>query len=204
MVHFCIFFTRWPVYLQQPVALPRAFCGGTVPYFICRQSLAGATRKNGHVIGYAHSAMEQNASPQPNDPTTGQPHNTEQVIPVIEEFVTLHQEVVTTGKVQIKKTVTQEQAFVNLPITNEFYDIERVPVHETRDTPPPPLRYEGDVMIIPVTKEITVIQKRYEVIEELRITRRVTETPFMQEITLMKEHVDVVRHRDSDQAPGQF
>lgn len=142
--------------------------------------------------------------PNKNGGSAGQEKRTDQVIPVMEEFATVHKEVIATGKVHIKKTVTEEQATVNLPITNEFYDIERVPVNETRETPPPSVRYEGDVMIIPVTKEITVIQKRYEVIEELRITRRVTETPVMQEITLMKEHVDVVRHRDSDAEPRRF
>jgi stress response protein YsnF len=48
-------------------------------------------------------------------------------------------------------------------------------------------------MIIPVLKEITVVQKKYEVVEELRITRRVTETPMVQEITLRKEHIHVER-----------
>lgn len=131
------------------------------------------------------------------------PAGKQQVIPVVEEFATVHQEMVETGKVSIRKTVSEEQALVNLPITNEFYDIERVAVHEVRDTPPPSLRYEGDTMIIPVTKEITVIQKRYEVVEELRITRKLTETPVMQEITLRKEQVHVERRRGDD-APERF
>jgi uncharacterized protein (TIGR02271 family) len=113
-------------------------------------------------------------------------------------------EVVDTGKIRIRKTVSEDQAVVNLPVTNESYDIERVPVHEVRDTPPPSVRYEGDVMIIPVTKEITVIQKRYEVIEELRITRKITETPMMQEITLMKESVHVERTRSNDGETERF
>jgi uncharacterized protein (TIGR02271 family) len=132
--------------------------------------------------------------------------NTEaaRVIPVVEEFVTVQREILETGKVHIRKTVTEEQALINLPITNESYDIERVAVNEVRDTPPPSVRYEGDVMIIPVTKEITVIQKRYEVVEELRITRKVTETPNMQEITLMKEQVHVERKHHNDDAPERF
>jgi uncharacterized protein (TIGR02271 family) len=127
-----------------------------------------------------------------------------QVIPVIEEFAVVQREILETGKVHVRKTVTEEQALINLPITNESYDIERVPVNETRDTPPPAVRYEGDVMIIPVTKEITVIQKRYEVVEELRITRKVTETPNLQEITLMKEQVHVERKRHNEDAPERF
>ncbi len=126
------------------------------------------------------------------------------VIPVVEEFATVQREIVETGKVHIRKTVAQEQALINLPITNESYDIERVAVHEVRDTPPPPVRYEGDVMIIPVTKEITIVQKRYEIIEELRITRKITETPHMQEITLMKEQVHIERKRHNGDTPEHF
>lgn len=127
-----------------------------------------------------------------------------QSIPVMAEFATIHKEVVETGKVNIRKKVIEETAVVNLPILNESYDIERVPVHEVRDTPPPSVRYEGDVMIIPVTKEFTVVQKRYEVIEELRITRKVTETPIVQEITLLKEQVTVERRRGDDEPAERF
>jgi uncharacterized protein (TIGR02271 family) len=116
------------------------------------------------------------------------------IIPVIEEHATVHREVVETGKVHIRKTVTKEDVKINLPITNESYEIERVPVaSKILDEPPPPVRYEGDVMIIPVLKEITVVQKKYEVVEELRITRHLTETPLVQEITLLKEHIQVER-----------
>lgn len=126
------------------------------------------------------------------------------VIPVVEEFATISKEVVETGKVHIRKKVTEEKALVNLPIINESYDIERVPVNKVQDTPPPSVRYEGDVMIIPVTKEITVIQKRYEVVEELRIMRKTSETPMMQEITLMKEEVQVERSRTNSDETERF
>lgn len=135
-----------------------------------------------------------------NDPAVQQT----QSIPVMAEFATIHKEVVETGKVNIRKKVIEETAVVNLPILNESYDIERVPVNQVRDTPPPSVRYEGDVMIIPVTKEFTVVQKRYEVIEELRITRKVTETPIVQEITLLKEQITVERRRSNDEPAERF
>ena len=122
-------------------------------------------------------------------------NNDEQVvIPVIEEYATVHKEVIETGKVHIRKTVAEDKAIVNLPIINENYDITRVPVtNEVHDTPPPPVRYEGDTMIIPVIKEVTVMVKRYEVIEEVRITKKITETPMMQEVVLRRESVHIER-----------
>lgn len=117
----------------------------------------------------------------------------DQVIPVIEEHATVHKIVVETGKVNIHKSVTEEKTAINLPVINESYNIERVAVNKVYDTPPPSMRYEGEVMVIPVMREVTVVQKRYEVVEELRITRQLTETPLVQEITLRKENVKVVR-----------
>ena len=61
------------------------------------------------------------------------------------------------------------------------------------DAPPAAVRYEGNKMIIPVIREITVVQKKYEVIEELHIVRQVSETPLVQEITLLKESIEVER-----------
>lgn len=145
-----------------------------------------------------------------NDSGNNFPHNGDataervQVIPVVEEFASVTKQVVETGKVHIRKTVSEEHALINLPVINESYDIERVPVNKVQDMPPPSVRYEGDVMIIPVTKEITIIQKRYEIVEELRIVRKVTETPMMQEITLLKETVQVERIRNNDDATERF
>ena len=117
----------------------------------------------------------------------------EMVIPVIQEHATIHKEVIETGKVRIRKTVKEDKAVVNLPVVNESYDITRIPVNSVHDNPPPAFRYEGDTMVIPVVKEVTVMIKRYEVVEELRITKKLTETPLMQEISLRSEEVHVER-----------
>lgn len=119
-----------------------------------------------------------------------------EIISVVHEHAVIHKEMVETGKLHIRKRVTEEVVSVNLPVINETYSVEHVPVEKKiLDTPPPALRYEGDKMIIPVLREITVVQKKYEVIEELHITRQSVETPMVQEITLMKEHVQVERSK---------
>lgn len=134
----------------------------------------------------------QNRLLQPDEKKVNE--TSEETISVVHEQVTVHKEVVETGKVHIRKRVTEEVVSVNLPIINESYRVEHVPVEKKiLDTPPPALRYEGDKMIIPVLREITVVQKKYEVIEELHIIRQSEVTPLVQEITLLKEHVTVER-----------
>jgi uncharacterized protein (TIGR02271 family) len=121
----------------------------------------------------------------------------EENIKLIEEKLVISKEIVETGKVHIRKTVTEEVASVNIPITNEIYQVERVEVPlRTLDSPPEPMRQDGDTTIIPVVREITVVQKKYQVIEEIHIHRTLTQTPLTQEITLRKEHINVERSQE--------
>ncbi|TCZ74963.1 YsnF/AvaK domain-containing protein [Flaviaesturariibacter aridisoli] len=114
------------------------------------------------------------------------------VIPVIQEFMTVEKEVVETGRVTVRKTVREEEAALNIPLVSEQYDVKRVAKSDVYLKPPVP-RQEGDTIIVPVVKEILVIEKRYEVTEEVHLTKRVSTTPHVQQITLLKEQVDVIR-----------
>ena len=116
-----------------------------------------------------------------------------QVIPVLQEQVTVGKRLVETGKVHISKTVTEDQTSVSIPLMHEEYDVERVPVNKVVETAPPALRYEGDTAIIPVLREVLVVQKHYEITEEIRITKRKTETTDTQQVNLRKEEVHIER-----------
>jgi uncharacterized protein (TIGR02271 family) len=143
--------------------------------------------------------MEENRDykPKEDNRSSGTQSNSrlnERVIPVVHEYASVNKEVIETGKVRIRKTVSEEKASVNLPVLSETYQVEYLPGYkDLLDTPPPAVRYEGDTMIIPVLREVSVVVKKYEVVEEIHITRRITETPLVQEITLLKEHVDIER-----------
>ena len=115
------------------------------------------------------------------------------ILPVIEEHVIISKEVVETGKVLIKKRVKEEEAFINLPLIQEGYQVERKPGKKELLTHHPPIRHEGDKMIIPVVREVLVVEKRYEVTEEVHVIKTKTEVPNMQQITLLKEEVQIER-----------
>jgi uncharacterized protein (TIGR02271 family) len=114
------------------------------------------------------------------------------VIPVIEEHMTVEKEVIEAAKVHVRTKVTEEEATVYLPITSELYEVRRVEVDKVYNTAPP-VRYEGDTIIVPVIEEIVVVEKRYKVKEEVHLVKHTTETPFMQQVTLRKENVQVDR-----------
>jgi uncharacterized protein (TIGR02271 family) len=126
------------------------------------------------------------------------------VIPVIQEQVKVDKQSVETGKVQIRKTVTEELADVNIPVIEESYKVERIPVNKVVDTPPEAVRYEGDTMIIPVLREVVVVQKRYEIVEEVRLTKTKTETEFNQQVRLKKENISIDRTSSGKQENSQY
>ena len=122
-------------------------------------------------------------------------------IPVIEEQVHVDKEVRETGQVRISKDVHREDVSLNLPIIHEEAEIERVEINQYVDTPPPPVRYEGDKMIIPVLKEVLVVEKRILVVEELHITKHRTEEQDSQQIELRREEIRVERRQSNSNDP---
>ncbi|QMU27922.1 YsnF/AvaK domain-containing protein [Adhaeribacter radiodurans] len=117
---------------------------------------------------------------------------TTHVIPVIEEHVQVGKRVVETGRVRIIKTVNEEEAQVETPLLQEEVQVERVPVNQYIEAAPA-VRYEGDVMIIPVIQEVVVIEKRLMLVEEIRINKQQIQTNVSQTVTLRKEEVKIER-----------
>lgn len=122
------------------------------------------------------------------EPVAGQ----EVVIPVIEERIRVEKKLVESGRVRISKKLQVEEETVDIPVLQEEVVVERVPVHQFVETAPQ-IRYEGDTMIVPVVREVVVVEKRIELIEELHITKRTTQTQVSQQIDLRKEEVIVER-----------
>jgi uncharacterized protein (TIGR02271 family) len=133
--------------------------------------------------------LEQGQQPIPESAAIGDTR----IIPVVEEQLHIGKQVVETGKVRISKKVTEQPTPVSIPLVREQYDIERVAINQVVDTPPPAMRYEGDTTIIPVLREVMVVQKRYEIMEEIRITKRKTESTDTQQVVLRKEEINIER-----------
>ena len=141
---------------------------------------------------------QRDISAEPNRQPEDSHEDRAQVIPVVREQVTVGKKLVETGKVRISKKVSEDQTSVSIPLMREEYDVQRVPVNQVVDTPPPAMRYEGDTAIIPVLREVMVVQKRYEITEEIRITKRRTESTDTQQVSLRKEEVHIERSGTDD------
>ena len=114
------------------------------------------------------------------------------VIPVIAEEIAVGKKVVESGKVRISKRISEHEEVVDVPLFREEVRVERVPVNLFVEAPPP-VRQEGDTMIIPVVEEQIVIQKKLLLVEELRVRKEVIEHHAPQTVNLRKEEVEIKR-----------
>ncbi len=120
------------------------------------------------------------------------PDEKEVVIPVIEEFASVGKKRVETANITVTKKVLETTEAVDVALQSEVYHIEHVTINKyVNDDAVPTARQEGDTFILPVLKEVLV--KRMLLVEEVRITKRVTQTTEPQHITLRTETVDVKR-----------
>ena len=113
-------------------------------------------------------------------------------VPIVREHLIVDKERIETGRVRIAKQIREELQMVEVPVAREEVNIERVTLHRPIEAVPP-VRHEGDTLVIPVVREELVVEKRLVLVEEIRITRRVTEATHSQEVTLRQEELVIDR-----------
>jgi len=115
------------------------------------------------------------------------------VIPVVEERVEVGKKVIEKAKVHVSKTVNHNIESYDIPLSSEEIVVKRVPKNELVDKVPEGIRYEGDIMIIPVLKEVAVIEKRIMLVEEIHVAKYKYDKVETREVTVRKEEVHVER-----------
>ena len=129
--------------------------------------------------------------------TDMQEDNAGMVIPVIQEQITFDKQVIESGKVRISKRIVEHEELVDVPLFREEVDIEHVPINQFVETQPQ-VRQEGNTMIIPVVQEQVFYQKRLLLVEELHVKKQIVEEHKPQQITLLKEEVNITRSTEND------
>ena len=117
---------------------------------------------------------------------------TEVVVPIIQEQITVGKRMVETATVEVTKTVTEGPEPVHVVVAHDETSVEHVPVNRIVDKVPE-IRYDGDTMIIPVMKEVAVVEKKLMLVEELHVTKRAVQTQETEYITVRREHLEVKR-----------
>lgn len=134
---------------------------------------------------------------QPASRTTSKVETTEEVIPVVEETLSTRKREVETGKVQVRQVVREHVETVDELLYQESVEFRRVPVDEFVDEVPP-VREEGDTIVVPVVEEVLVVEKRLRLIEEVHVRKERSMAHKPQEVTLRRTEVVVEREAPQD------
>ena len=121
--------------------------------------------------------------------------DSESTIPVVEENVHVGKRVINADKVRISKKVNAEEVTVKVPTIHEEVTVEHVSINQYVDSPPA-VQQDGNVTIIPIVKEVLVVEKRLVLVEEIHVTKRPVETSVAQNQILRKEEVTIDRDQD--------
>jgi stress response protein YsnF len=126
----------------------------------------------------------------------------EEIIPLVEETVTLGKRQVVTGRVRVQTLTDAVEELAHAEVQRETVEVTRVPIDRMVETAPA-IRTEGDVTILPIVEEVLVIEKRLVLKEELHIRRRIETEAVEVPVTLRKQRAIVERLDPDDQAPDR-
>ena len=121
----------------------------------------------------------------------------QEAIPLVEEKLSVGIREVETGRVRIRTLVDEHVELARADLSRETVEVERVPVGREIDALPP-VREEGDTLIVPVVEEVLVVEKRLWLREEVRLTRTRTVEPFEAPVTLRRTEAVVERSENQD------
>ncbi len=113
----------------------------------------------------------QNPSSLATDTSTMMERNGEILIPIASERLNIAKRVVDLGELRIHKKVEQIEEVQSVSVTHDELVVERIPMNQPLDAPLQP-RTENDVLIIPIMKEVLVVQRQLVLVEEVRVSKR--------------------------------
>lgn len=114
------------------------------------------------------------------------------VVPVSEEQLEISKRTVPTAVVHLEKHVQSFDVRLDEPIAIVSWKVERIAVCQVVETAPS-VRQEGETTIYPVLEEQALITKQLVLVEEVRVSRELSEQRDTRTITLRREHWGVQR-----------
>jgi uncharacterized protein (TIGR02271 family) len=120
------------------------------------------------------------------------------VLRLLQEEVSFDRERVETGRVRVRTVTREHEETVEVPLTKEYVEVERVPIGREIEAMPAS-RQEGDVTIVPVVEEIVVTRRKLVLKEEVHL-RLVRTTEQHRESVVLRRHEAVIERLPAGQA----
>ena len=135
-------------------------------------------------------SVEESRSSAIDDPGTMQ--GGELKIPLHGEEIVVSRFKRESAVVRVATVTRNREQQVDAELTRERIEIERVPLGHVVDAMPP-VREEGDVIIMPVVEEILVVERKLVLKEEVRIRRIRSIEQHHETITLREQEAVITR-----------
>lgn len=116
----------------------------------------------------------------------------EEKIPVIEESVQIQRRQRETGTVRVRILPREEHVSLNEAVIHDEVEVTRVPVERWVDAPERE-RCEDGKIIVPVHRELLVVERRLQVFEEIHITPRRRQERTREDVVLRSEEAVIER-----------
>lgn len=120
-------------------------------------------------------------------PSAPGPDTDDLTLPLHTEEVVVSRRQVAGDTVQVSTVTREHDHEINEELTHQLVEVERAPIGRQVDAVPP-VREEGDTIVIPVVEEFVVVERRLILKEEVRIRR----------VAVTERHRETVTVRDQD------
>jgi uncharacterized protein (TIGR02271 family) len=114
------------------------------------------------------------------------------VVPLLSEEVAVTKEKRETGRVRVTTVTREREELVDELLARERVEVERVAVEKPVEAIPP-VREEGDTIVIPIVEEVLVVERRLVLKEEVRVRRMRSTERHQERVTLRKQEATVTR-----------
>jgi len=118
---------------------------------------------------------------------------------LLAEELSVGREAVETGRVRVSKQTHTREVAVEESLLRESAEIEKIPIGR-QIFEMPPVRHEGETIVVPIVEEILHTERRLILKEEVRITRRKTTEQFHDRVTLRYQEAVVTRVQSASEA----
>jgi uncharacterized protein (TIGR02271 family) len=118
---------------------------------------------------------------------------------LLAEELSVGKEAVETGRVRVSKQTHTREVTIDEDLLRESAEIETVPIGR-QIFEMPPVRHEGETIVVPIVEEILHTERRLILKEEVRITQRKTTEQFHDLVTLRYQEAVVTRVQSASEA----
>jgi uncharacterized protein (TIGR02271 family) len=148
------------------------------------------TEKSAARIETIMTSQEQGQTP---DKPVEQTNDKDQVVvPLHAEEVSVAKRRVVTGQVKVGTITRESEQLVEELLEHEHVEVERIAIGKQVDKAPP-VREEGDTLIIPILEETVVVERRLLLKEEVRVRRTREKQPYQERVVVRKQEAVITR-----------